>query len=42
LDELVLKGAVNELGVKPVNDILAYKFLTGFLLPLKLSKEPNY
>ena len=42
MDELVLKGAVIELGVKPVNDLLAYKFLTGFLHPLKLSKEPNY
>ena len=42
LDELVLKGAVKELGVKSVNNLSAYKFLTGFLHPIKLTKEPNY
>jgi hypothetical protein len=33
IDELVLKGAFRE--VKSANDVIAYKFLTGLVIPLK-------
>jgi hypothetical protein len=44
VDELALKSQMNEMSVKSMNDVNAYKFLTGFFIPIKLIEKPavNY
>lgn len=41
IDELVLKGALRVGEVKSESDIIAYKFLTGFAIPLKAIKHDD-